>query len=205
MTFPRSHILYLAQLWSKSRPILHPKPCYNSISAGASSHPIPEHSLPPWTGSNTANTSTKAICGSSYHFLYEVLCECHQQSWLLSVLMPKHFASIAEQLFLAIITCLAVCPIRLKSLKDEDCVSYSPRHLWCPEQCLACSGNSINVDWMSKWTTLGNTFPPQEAGSGADGQSGPRVLALVSVPHFSFACLFPQVLFLCLNICDVSC
>lgn len=43
----------------------------------------------------------KTTAGSSYQFLQEALCEFHQQSWQLSALNLKHFASIAEQPFLA--------------------------------------------------------------------------------------------------------
>ena len=166
MTFLRSHILYLEQLESKSRPILSPKPCYKAILAWTSSHLILECSLPPSNGSHTASVSTKFICGSSCHWLYEM-------PWTELAVLCNDPKALCFPCWTAITWCnglLVFRAIRLKSLKDKDCVSYSFWHLQCPEQCLAHSGNSINVDWMSKWTALGNTFTSQEAGSGTDGQ-----------------------------------
>lgn len=68
-------------------------------------------------------------------------------------------------------------------------VSGNSNKCWLNEQ-MNCIGKHVPiprklvVEQMSSWLLL---------------------LALVTIPHFSFACLFPKVLFLCLNICDISC
>lgn len=106
--------------------------------------------------------STKAICGSSCHFLWSPL-------WIPQAELVALLWSQSTLLTWFGVIHLTDSPIRLKSLKDKDGVSYTFGHLWCPEQCLAHRGNSIIVDWISKWLGLGSAFTSQEADSGADG------------------------------------
>lgn len=93
--------------------------------------------------------------------------ESHQQTWQLSALIPKHFASIAGYLLLA-----CNCALHKNEISQglKDYVSYLFWHLWCWEQCLACEWE-FNKCWLNEqMNCIGKHVPTPKASSGADGQ-----------------------------------
>lgn len=151
--------------------------------------------------SNTANRNTKTIVVHPTTSSRKLSVSSTSRAGYSLLWYQSTFLALLNNYYLLV----NLSPTRMKSLKDKDYVSYLFWHLWCPEQCMACSGNSKNIDSMIKWTALGNMFPSQEASSGADGQlassSGLGDHSSLLICHV----YFPRSYFFCLNVYDISC